>query len=194
MHTKKPRGNGHNLQLWKFPLLIRKSVFVFVFYFSQWGQLYRCQWPRDVVKTVSLLQSQIPLDGCLTNLIQLWLEWKPPTVSSNLNYSKILLSPSSAKNIMGCGSFWATPLMLTFHRNVEEFNNFTTSVCLSKLVDIMNVYNKGGTKSVGLFVSGNQTKNPILMHVSCTQQSWALCAAQEYVAFHLQRGNLSKTL
>lgn len=95
---------------------------------------------------------------------------------------------------MGCGLFWVTLVMLIFHRNVEEFNNFSTSVCLSKLVDIMNGYNKGEAKSVGLAFSGNQTKNPVLTHMSCTQRSCALCAAEEYVAFHLQRGESARTL
>lgn len=84
--------------------------------------------------------------------------------------------------------------MLIFHRNVEEFNNFSTSVCPSKLVDIMNGYNKGEAKSLGLAFSGNQTKNPVLAHVLYTAVLCIPLAAEEYVAFHLQWGDSARML
>lgn len=59
--------------------------------------------------------------------------------------------------------------MLIFHGNGEEFSNCSTSVYLPELVDIMNGYNTGEAKSIGLVFSGNQTKNSVQARMSCTE-------------------------
>lgn len=100
------------------------------------------------------------------------LEWRSPKVPSSLNYSKILYLPAQQEITWAVACSGRAQRCL-FHRNVEEFSNFSTSVCLSKLVDITDGYNKGETKSLGLVFSGNQTRSLVLTGTSCAQH-WGL--------------------
>ena len=147
-------------------------------------------------ESLSPWRAKIQLDRCLTNLIQLWAGgWSEDPQRSLPTYIILRFCYLPAqKEITRAVAYSGLPQWCWFF--TEMWKNLITSVplCLSKLVDIMNGYNKGEAKSVGLAFSGKQTKNPVLTHMSCTQQSCALCAAEEYVAFHLQRGNSARML